>query len=155
MKFVLSSTKPTAFTLAEVLAALLFMALVIPVAIEGLHIATTAGEVAQRKGQAARVAERILNENLVTTNWTQPSQSGTVVEGTREFRWEMHNEIWNQMGTNQLPVNSTANQLGSGQPQVNQFAASQVPMNLLTVEVKYSVQATERSVRLSTLVSSP
>jgi hypothetical protein len=67
----------------------------------------------------------------------------------------MHNEIWNQMGTNQLPVNSTANQLGSGQPQVNQFAASQVPMNLLTVEVKYSVQATERSVRLSTLVSSP
>ena len=46
-----------AFTLAEVLAALLFMAIVIPAAIEGLHIASLAGTVAARKGEAARVAQ--------------------------------------------------------------------------------------------------
>ena len=43
------------FTLVEVLAALLFMAIVIPVAVEGLRIASLAGQVAQRKSVAARV----------------------------------------------------------------------------------------------------
>src|ERR1035438_10887635 len=63
------------FTLAEVLAALLFMAIVIPAAIEGLHIASRAGTVATRKGEAARVAQRVLAENLVTTNWSQSVQT--------------------------------------------------------------------------------
>src|SRR5580704_3582100 len=58
-----------AFTLAEVLAALLFLAIVIPAAVEVLHVASLAGEVAARKSEAARVADRGLNENLVTTNW--------------------------------------------------------------------------------------
>src|SRR6266513_339917 len=64
-----------AFTLAEVLAALLFMAIVIPVAVQGLRIASRAGSVAERKSAAARVAEKILNENLVTTNWNRSEQS--------------------------------------------------------------------------------
>ena len=67
-----------AFTLAEVLAALVFMAIVIPVVVECLHVASQAGEVAQRKTEAARVAERILNESIVTTNWNQSAQNGTV-----------------------------------------------------------------------------
>src|SRR5262245_13838541 len=45
-----------AFTLAEVLAAMVFMAILIPVAMEGLSIATRAGEVAARKSEAALVA---------------------------------------------------------------------------------------------------
>jgi Tfp pilus assembly protein PilV len=70
-----------AFTLAEVLAAMLFLAIVIPAAVEALHVASLAGEVAARKGAAARVADRILNESLVTTNWNNGTQSGTVTEG--------------------------------------------------------------------------
>src|SRR5437016_7005329 len=85
-----------AFTLAEVLAALLFMAIVIPVALQGLRIASRAGEVAERKGQAARVAERILNENIITTNWTQAIQSGTVDEGGRSYTWNLRNEAWDK-----------------------------------------------------------
>lgn len=144
-----------AFTLAEVLAALLFMAIVIPVAVEGLQIATVAGQVAQRKASAARVAERVLNETLASTNWNQSSQSGTIKEGLLEYRWTMHNDIWNQAATNQLNVSSTASssQFGSTQPAVNQLAASQVAMNLLTVEVTYAVQGRDYTVRLSTLMS--
>ena len=48
-----------AFTLVEVLAALLFMAIVIPVAVDGLRLANLAGQVGQRKAAAARIAERI------------------------------------------------------------------------------------------------
>src|SRR5262245_32726244 len=93
------------FTLAEVLAALLFMAIVIPMAVQALRIASLAGEVAQRKGEAARVAERILNESVVTTNWNQTSQTGTLIEGSLEFRWTLHSTVWAQGSTN---ANGTA-----------------------------------------------
>src|SRR6266571_2064165 len=84
----------SAFTLAQVLAALVFMAILIPVALEGLSIASRAGEVAVRKRDAALVAERILNENIVTTNWNTAVQNGIVRQGIREFRWTLRNEPW-------------------------------------------------------------
>jgi type II secretory pathway pseudopilin PulG len=114
--------RSAAFTLAEVLAALVFMAIVIPVVVECLHIASQAGEVAQRKSEAARVAERVLNESIVTTNWNQSAQNGTVQDGKREFNWTLQNEPWNQD-----------------------------PIRLLTVQVKYTVQGRDYSVQLSTL----
>ena len=111
-----------AFTLAEVLAAMAFLAILIPVIAECLAIASRAGEVATRKTEAVRVADRILNESIVTTNWNQSSQSGTVNEGIRQFDWTLNNEPWNQD-----------------------------PIRLLTVQVKYSVQGKEYTVQLSTL----
>ena len=68
------------------LAALLFLAIVIPAVVETLHVASLAGEVAAHKGAAARVADRVLNESLVTTNWGTGTQNGTVMEGAEEFR---------------------------------------------------------------------
>jgi hypothetical protein len=105
------------------------MAIVIPVAIDGMHIASRAGEVAAIKGEAARVGQRVLNENIVTTNWTSSSQSGTIVEGQRPFRWNLRSENWTQ--------------------DPNQNVIMQ-----LTAEVFYTVQSREYSVRLSTLVDS-
>src|SRR5712672_3557873 len=87
---------PAGFTLAEVMAAMVFMAILIPVAIECLSIASRAGEVAVRKSEAALVAERILNENIVTTNWNRASQSGAMQQGAREFRWTLRNDPWNE-----------------------------------------------------------
>ena len=115
-----------AFTLAEVLAAMVFMAILIPVALEGLSIASSVGEVAARKGEAALVAERVLNESIVTTNWNRSVQSGTVRQGPREFPWTLRNDPWNQD-----PNQST--------------------MRLVSVEVKYFVQGRERAFTLTTL----
>jgi type II secretory pathway pseudopilin PulG len=117
------------FTLAEVLAALLFMAIVIPVAIEGMHIASRAGTVSERKGEAARVAQRLLAETLVTTNWNQAVQGGTLTEGQRQFTWTMHSDPWNQ-------------------------DPSQNVIRQLSVEVKFTAQGQEYAVRMSTLVDS-
>ena len=114
-----------AFTLAEVLAAMLFLAIVIPVAVEALHVSSLAGEVAARKGAAARVADRILNESLVTTNWTGGVQSGTVSEGALDFNWTMTTQDW--------PKDS---------------------MQMLTAEVKFLAQGKDYSVKLSTLANS-
>src|ERR1700679_2262625 len=63
----------SAFTLAECMIALLFVAIVIPAAVEALHVASGAGEIAVRKGEAAHVADRVLNESLVMTNWNTGS----------------------------------------------------------------------------------
>ena len=117
------------FTLAEVLAALLFMAIVIPVAIEGMHIASRAGTVAARKGEAARVAQRLLGEALVTTNWNQTVQSGTLTEGQREFTWTLQSDPWT-------------------------WDPNQNSMRQLSVEVKFTAQNQPYSVRMSTLVDS-
>jgi type II secretory pathway pseudopilin PulG len=117
------------FTLAEVMAAMVFMAILIPVALEGLSIASRAGEVAVRKSEAALVAERLLNENVVTTNWNRSSQNGTLRQGMRDFRWSLRNDPWNQ----DVNVNT---------------------IRLLSVEVKFDVQGRDYTVRMSTLVDS-
>ena len=112
-----------AFTLAEVLAALAFMAIVIPVAVEGLRIANLAGQVGQRKATAAQIAERVLNEWMLTSQAQIPAQSGTIQEGVQQFRWTVQIESW---------------------PEDN--------MRLVTVRVVYPVQGRDYDVRLSTLL---
>jgi len=113
-----------------VLAALLFLAIVIPVALQAMHIASRAGSVSVRKAEAARVAERILNENLVTTNWNNGgNQSGTLNEGLRQFRWTLQNDPWT-------------------------FDPNLSTMRQLSVQVTYTAQGQDYFVRLSTLVDS-
>ena len=112
------------FTLAEVLAAMLLLAIVIPAAIAGLHVASTAGTVAARKAEATRVAEQILNENVLMLNGNPASQSGTVVADGAEFHWTLRNEQW--------PADA---------------------MQLLTVEVTFAAQDRSGVVRLSTLLN--
>lgn len=82
-----------AFTLAEVLAALMFMAIVIPVALEGLRIASLAGQVGERKAVAARVADRVLSE-LAVTGSLPSGDNGSVTEGPHEYRWTIESAAW-------------------------------------------------------------
>lgn len=83
-----------AFTLVEVLAALVFMGIVIPVTIQAVSLAGLAGEVAERRAVAARVADRILNELLVTDGLRQGSSSGEAEEGSRTYKWKMDSQPW-------------------------------------------------------------
>ena len=123
------SARAAAFTLAEVMAALVFMAIVIPVALQALSIASRAGEVAARKSEAALVAERVLSESLITTNWDKAVQNGQIRQGIRDFTWTLRSEPWNE------------------DPQ-------QSDLRLITVEVKFAAQGQDYGVKLSTLVNS-
>ena len=93
-----ANNSASAFTLAETLAALLFMAIVIPVAVQGLRIASRAGSVAERKAVGARLAERKLNELLVTGQWQSAAQKGTVREGLQTYNWQLQSEPWSEDG---------------------------------------------------------
>ena len=115
----------TAFTLVEVLAALAFMAIVIPVAVQGLRIANLAGQVGQRKATAARIAERAMNELYVTGQLRSTTSRGVIQEGTQQYEWNMRAETW--------PVDA---------------------MRVVTVQVTFPVQGRDYDVRLSTLVDS-
>lgn len=113
------------FTLAELLASLLFLAIVIPAAVHALRIASLAGSVSARKGAAARIADRVLNESMVLTNWSNASQRGTVSEENTEFQWTLSRANWTVQD-----------------------------IQLLTAEVSFRAQGHDYSVRLSTLADS-
>jgi len=91
-------------TLIEVLASLLLMAIVIPVAMEGMSIASRAGLLGQRKATAMRVAERVLNELLIEGQVLQNSSSGTAVDGDTAYPWTMRIENWSEDAMQQLTV---------------------------------------------------
>ena len=124
MKLATAQNSRSGFTLAETLAALVFMAIVIPAVVEALHVASGAGEIAVRKAEAAHVADRVLNQSLVMTNWSTGPQSGVADEGANEFHWTLKSQNWPQDA-----------------------------MELLTADVSFSTQGREYSVELSTLAN--
>jgi hypothetical protein len=106
------------------LAALAFMAIVIPVALQGLRVANLAGEVGQRKATAARLAERVMNELFIMGQLRNNSSRGVIQEGAQQYTWSMRAESW--------PLDA---------------------MKLVTVQVTFPVQGRDYDVRLCTLVS--
>lgn len=114
--------RPRAFTLAEVLAALLFMAILIPVAMQGVSVASRAGILGQRKAAAMRIAERVLDEQIATGQVAQATPYGSIVEGDTTYPWTMTTESWTEDA-----------------------------MSVLTVRVSFEVQGTTFDVAASTL----
>jgi prepilin-type N-terminal cleavage/methylation domain-containing protein len=117
------------FTLAEVLAALLLMAIVMPAALQGLRVASTAGEVGQRKMIAARIGNKVLNELKVTGQLRNTGQSGVVQDHGLSYRWTIKNQAWTEDTLSQMTV--------------------------ATVTVSFPVQGRNYDVHLSTLTPQP
>jgi type II secretion system protein I len=121
MKFTTANNR-TAFTLVEVLAALAFMAIVVPVAVGALRVASLAGEVAARKETAARVADEVLNEAVATAGTGSTKQSGVETRNGHEFQWKITQRAWTDNA-----------------------------MQLVTAEVTFTAEGKQYSVDLSTL----
>jgi prepilin-type N-terminal cleavage/methylation domain-containing protein len=137
-------TEQTAgFTLIEVLVSLLLVAAIIPVIMQGLKVATLAGEVSERKAIAVRVGERVLDEAIVNGQ-TLTTTAGTENAGPFQLRWTMKNEPWNQLGS--LTSLSNPNS-------VNQTVVNQNLIHQISVDVTYAAQGRDYSVHLSTLIN--
>lgn len=122
---VASVSRVSGFTLAEVLAALAFMAIVVPVSIEGIRLANVAGQLSQRKTVAVRVAERVLAEWGATSPNLGAAQRGTCQEGALDYHWAVSSTTW-----------------------------SEDTMRLVTVRVTFAVQGMDHDIQLSTLIDS-
>jgi type II secretory pathway pseudopilin PulG len=116
------------FTLAEVLAALIFLAILVPTVIEGLTLANRVSVMTERSAGAGELAENKMNELLLDGTSSDASESSAGDFGTDwpGYRWESTEEAWDEDNT----------------------------MTQLSVEVFYPVQGAEHSVTLSTLISS-
>jgi prepilin-type N-terminal cleavage/methylation domain-containing protein len=95
---------PRAFTLVEILAALLMMGIIIPVAMEGMSVASRVGVLGQRKAAAMRIAEQVLNTVIIEGNTTRASDSGTIDEGVFSYPWTLRSEPWTSEAMSQLTV---------------------------------------------------
>ncbi len=114
-----------AFTFVEVLAAMVFLGILMPVMISGLLTANRAGEAAERSTIAAQLAENKLGELMLGNAWSSANAGGDFGTEYSGYRWALTKPSW-QTST----------------------------MTELTLDVFYKVQGTEHSARLSTLVDS-
>lgn len=110
------------FTFAEVLAATVFMGVLIPVTMQGLQVANHAAVVATRKRVAAQLADRMLTEAIVTGEWRDGAQQGDFGEDWPGYRWVLASTAWDEDA-----------------------------LQIVAVEVFYPAQGREHSVWLSTL----
>ncbi len=104
-----------AFTLVEVLASLMLIALVVPVAMEAMAVASRAGELGQRKAAAVRVGERVLGELLLEGQLAAGASSGVAQEGPFEYPWSARVENWPEDALQQVTVTVTFSVRGTAQ----------------------------------------
>lgn len=112
-----------AFTFAEVLAAMVFLAILVPVVIEGLTLANRAAIVAERTAIAAQLGENRLNELMFNRLWASAPVRGDFGSEWPGYRYELKRGNW--------PMDR---------------------MVELTVHVTFEVQGRQHEVQLTTLV---
>lgn len=112
------------FTLAEALAAMLFLAIVLPVVVQAFLAANRTGVAAERARIAVELAESKLNDLVLTEDWRREASEGDFAPDFPGYRWTLSTDGW-----------------------------SVDAMRVVTVEVHYVVQGAEQSVRLSTLAA--
>jgi len=95
------------FTFAEVLAALIFMAIVIPVVLQGISIANRAGVGAERKEIAVQLAANMLNQLSISNFWQTAQASGTFEQDYPGYAWSMQQQTWPDGDMQQLTLEVT------------------------------------------------
>ena len=114
-----------AFTFVEVLAAMVFLGILMPAVISALLTANRAAVAAERSTIAAQLGENKLGELMLGDAWSSASSRGDFGTEWSGYRWQLSKPSW---------------QAGA--------------MTELTLDVFYKVQGTEHDARLSTLVDS-
>ena|SRR5579863_1684072 len=138
-----AKSRSPGFTLVEILVALSLMALVIPIISEGLKLSSLAGEVSQRKALAMRIAERVLNETIITGQWSQIGQGGNEQAGGVTYHWMLRNEPWSEL--------SRAVNLNTPNG-VNVTEVSPNTLHVLSADVTFPAQGRQFAVHLSTVI---
>lgn len=113
------------FTLIEALVAMALMAIVLPVAMQGISIALSLSSDARRRSEAATLARMKLDELVVTTEWNGGQLRGSFGDDWPDYEWQATLNNWN--------IDSQ--------------------MRELTVEVTWPWRSSRRSVVMSTLVT--
>ena len=82
------------FTLVEILATFVLIAIILPVAMEGISISTRMASESRRKIEAGTLAEKKLTEVTITRDWTNGDQNGDFGSEYPEFKWRYKVSEW-------------------------------------------------------------
>ncbi len=114
-----ATTRSAGFTLVEVLATVLLIAIVIPAVMEGVSISGQLASNAKHHTIAAGLAESKLNEMIATNQWQgQSTLSGDFSPDAPDYTWKMDVAPWSGDTTSQSiqQVDVTVTWQSRGQP---------------------------------------
>ncbi len=117
-------SRRSAFTFVEMLAAMAFLGILIPVVLSALMASNRAGVMAERSTIAMQLGENRLNELTLGGEWSSAESRGDFGTDRPGYRWELAKNSW-QNGA----------------------------MTELQLDVFFQVQGGEHDVRMSTLVN--
>jgi len=115
------------FTFVEVLATMMLMAIVLPVVMNGITMSLSAAGYAKQQSEASMLAQGKMTELIANGEWQQAGAGGNFAPDHPEFRWTAQVSDWDGSDLMQLDV---------------------------TVTWTWRYKNSERSVTLTTLVSS-
>ncbi len=93
-----------AFTLVEVLATMLLITIVIPVAMRGISLSTRMASHSKRQIQAVYLAKSKLAELIASQNWKNSSKSGNFGSDWLDYEWQLETAEWQIESVYQLDL---------------------------------------------------
>jgi prepilin-type N-terminal cleavage/methylation domain-containing protein len=82
------------FTLIEILATFVLIALILPAAMEGISLATKLGVKSKQEIKAGTLAETELGEFLLDGEWSNGDQSGQFEGDDSAYKWSLKVTDW-------------------------------------------------------------
>ena len=96
--------RENAFTLVEALATLVLLAIVLPVAMQGISLATQVSGVARERTESTSLAEAKMVELTATGDWQGSDLSGDFGEDWPQYKWEAEVTDWEEPSLRLLTV---------------------------------------------------
>jgi prepilin-type N-terminal cleavage/methylation domain-containing protein len=95
------------FTFLELLATVVLIAIIMPVAMHSIGLCTRLGGVSRRRIEAASLARTQMAELVATGDWTKGDQKGSFGDDWPAFEWEAVVTTWTDPTMRQLDVTVT------------------------------------------------
>ena len=92
------------FTLVEILATLMLVAIILPAAMKGISLATTVAGLAKQRVEAASLAESKMTELLAGAAWQESDLEGDFSPDWPDYRWDAEVKDWEGLALQQLDV---------------------------------------------------
>ncbi len=97
-------TKNKGFTFIEVLTALIFVAIVLPVALKGISLASSVTAETKHRQIAAGLAENLLAEIVSAGSFENLAGEGDFFPDYPEYHWNITLDDWQQAGVKELTL---------------------------------------------------
>ena len=101
------------FTLIEILATLVLVAIILPVAMSGISLALGVADQSRRQTEAASLAQTKMAEIIASQQWQTSSLAGDFAPDRPEYRWVAQVTDWQGTTVKQLDVQVLWNQRGT------------------------------------------